>query len=152
MQMELLNHHEAQQAQEIWKLWRRSYQVEADLIGVSDFPPLRRTVEEIAASTRFFVGCRFAERLVGLAEYSMEQGVLEISSLIVDPEHFRQGYANKLMGYLLAQNDWVEAIVDTAQANKPAISLYQKWGFIETNRWLPEHGIPIVRLSRGPKA
>ncbi|MFK7922820.1 MAG: GNAT family N-acetyltransferase, partial [Bacteroidia bacterium] len=77
---------------------------------------------------------------------------LEISNLVVDPAFFRQGLAGKLMEYLLAQNAWTEAIVDTAQVNLPAINLYQKWGFEEINRWLPAHGIPIVRLSRSLKA
>ncbi|MEL7534278.1 MAG: GNAT family N-acetyltransferase [Bacteroidota bacterium] len=147
MQIETLAHKEAHQAQAIWRLRQQSYQIEADLIEVADFPPLSRTWQEIAASPRLFVGCRFAERLVALAEYSIEHGILEISSLIVSPDYFRQGYADRLMAYLLALAAWTEAIVDTAQANQPAIGLYQKWGFVETNRWLPEHGIPLVRLS-----
>ncbi len=147
MKIEPLSQYKAEQAQEIYRLRQRSYQVEADLIGLKDFPPLRRSVEEIAASPRLFVGCRCAERLVALAEYSIDQTVLELSSLIVDPDFFRQGYAGKLMQYLLDLDTWQEAFVDTAQANAPAIRLYQKYGFQETKRWVPQHGIPLIRLS-----
>ncbi|MFK7921613.1 MAG: GNAT family N-acetyltransferase [Bacteroidia bacterium] len=152
MQLALLPHHQREIAQEIWAVWQSSYRIEAALVGVEDFPPLRKTVEDIMSSPLHFVGIRLGERLAALAGYSIEDEQLEISNLVVDPAFFRQGLAGKLMEYLLAQNAWTEAIVDTAQVNLPAINLYQKWGFEEINRWLPAHGIPIVRLSRSLKA
>lgn len=152
MQLNLLLHHQRAIAQEIWAVWQSSYRVEAALVGVEDFPPLQKRVEDIMSSPRRFVGIRLGERLAALTEYSIESELLEISSLVVEPAYFRQGLAGSLMEYLLAQNAWTEAIVDTAQVNIPAISLYQKWGFEEINRWVPEHGIPIVRLSRSAKA
>ena len=40
------------------------------------------------------------------------------------------------------------AIVETAVANKPAITLYEKSGFVEVNRWMTTFGILKIKLQR----
>ena len=43
--------------------------------------------------------------------------------------------------------DFTEATVETAAANKPAIKLYQKHGFVDYKRFIPAHGIEKLALS-----
>jgi ribosomal protein S18 acetylase RimI-like enzyme len=76
---------------------------------------------------------------------------LEICSLTVDPNYFRRGIADKLINHVLDSSDCVEAVVETAIANTPAIKLYEKHGFIEYRRWKTSHGISklamLVKIS-----
>ena len=47
-------------AEQIYQVFQSSYQIEAQLIGVSDFPPLKRTVGDIVNSDNAIYG--FFER------------------------------------------------------------------------------------------
>lgn len=134
-------------AMKIHRTFQRSYKIEAKLVGVNDFPPLQRTVDNIAKSTTAFYGYFEHEQLAATIEISHKGAQLEIESLTVDPDHFRKGIAGKLIDYVLAKNSFTRALVETARINKPAIKLYQKHGFDEYKIWTPEHGIEKIALS-----
>jgi len=127
-------------------VFQRSYQIEADLIGVTDFPPLKRTPQDIAGSGGHFYGLWRENELAAAAEVEFIEDGLELCSLVVDPAYFRQGIAGQLLGYILRAFDCKFALVETAAANQPAIRLYQKYGFTEVKRWVPWHGILKVQM------
>ncbi len=143
-----LTHSNKTIAHEIYSVFQDSYKIEAQLIGTLDFPPLFRSVTNIADSANLFYGFYENECLAGVIEFSVEKKLLDISSLTVDPNFFRKGIAHKLIDFVIAEFDFSKAIVETAVVNLPAIKLYEKHGFIEFKRWTPAHGIEKLALSR----
>ncbi len=131
----------------IFTVFQRSYQIEAQLIGAVDFPPLFRSVKNIEDSRTQFYGFIENECVAAVIEIVIEDHHLDINSLTVDPNYFRKGIADKLISFVLSEIDFSEAVVETAVVNLPAINLYKKHGFIEFKRWTPSHGIRKVALS-----
>jgi ribosomal protein S18 acetylase RimI-like enzyme len=134
-------------ANQIFNVFQRSYQVEAQIIGTLDFPPLFRSMEDIACSKTQFYGFIENECVAAIIETSIEEKYLDINSLTVEPNYFRKGIAGKLIRFILDEIEFSEAIVETAVVNLPAINLYKKHGFIEIKRWTPSHGIKKIALS-----
>ena len=134
-------------ANQIFTIFQNSYKVEAQLIGVIDFPPLFRNARDIENSKTQFYGFTENKCLAAIIEIVEEDKRLEINSLTVDPDYFRKGIANKLIRYVLEEIAFSEAIVETAVVNIPAINLYKKHGFVECRRWTPSHGIQKLAMS-----
>jgi len=147
----MINHLKPQSivvAQAIYQVFQASYKVEAAIIGADDFPPLSRSMQDISRSKNVFYGYYDEGELAGVIEVERLENRLDIISLVVSPEHFRKGIAEKLITYVLTQFDHDEAVVETATANKPAIQLYEKYGFVKFKQWVPDHGITKTALSR----
>jgi ribosomal protein S18 acetylase RimI-like enzyme len=134
-------------ATEIYNVFQRSYEVEAQLIGILNFPPLLRQVQDIQHSKTVFYGIRENECLAGVIEIAIEGHTLGIESLTVNPNYFRKGIGHKLIDFVLSIEGVLEASVETAVVNIPAINLYQKHGFVEFKRWTPPHGIQKLAMS-----
>ncbi len=141
-----LKHTEHAVALRIQQVFQAAYRIEANLIGVKNFPPLERTVRDISASGTEFFGCWRATVLTAVIEVSYQEPHLAIDSLVVHPDYFRQGLARRLLRFILQQYRWETAEVETAQANMPAITLYEQVGFVETQRFQTPVGIGKVRL------
>lgn len=136
-------------ARSIRSVFQESYKVEAKLLNVKDFPPLKRSLESYANSENDFYGFLKNKELAGVVEISYEGGFTYIQSLVVSPCFFRQGVAAELMEFVLHTFfDSKLFIVETGVANKPAIALYRKFGFKEVKEWETDHGIRKVRLHR----
>ncbi|EPJ49685.1 MAG: acetyltransferase [Osedax symbiont Rs2] len=136
-----------QVASQIHTVFQNSYKIEAQLIGVENFPPLLRSAVDISHSKSEFYGFSENKCLAAVIEIVIENQQLEINSLTVDPKYFRKGIAAKLISYVLHGFDFTEAIVETAVVNKPAINLYKKHGFVEFKQWTPSHGIEKLAMS-----
>tara|TARA_R110000803_G_scaffold210817_2_gene283947 strand:- start:2685 stop:3188 length:504 start_codon:yes stop_codon:yes gene_type:complete len=134
-------------ADQIHTIFQNSYKVEAQLIGVLDFPPLLRSVRDIVNSKTDFYGFSDNNCLAAIIEIKINEKHLDIHSLTVDPMYFRKGIADKLINYVLKAFVIKVAIVETAVVNKPAINLYKKHGFLEFRRWTPSHGIEKLAMS-----
>ena len=135
-------------ASQIYAVFQSAYRIEAQLIRVVDFPPLKRTADDIKNSKSEFYGLFEGGTLAGGIELELDGKQLEINSLVVDPNHFRKGIAGKLIDFALQTFAYSSTVVETAVANSPAIRLYQKHGFVEFKRWTPSHGIEKLALSK----
>jgi ribosomal protein S18 acetylase RimI-like enzyme len=144
--IELLDHHSEAVAIEIYDVFQLSYQVEANIVGVEDFPPLRRSESDIQLSRSQFLGLWITADLAALVEYRLSEDHLSIDSLVVHPQYFRRGFASQLLQWLLDNIQCQTADVETAAANDPAIALYEKLGFAESNRWTSQDGIEKTQL------
>lgn len=133
-------------ANQVFTVFQRSYQIEAQLIGTLDFPPLSRSVKNIVDSTTLFYGFIENESVAAVIEIEIRDQHLDINSLTVDPNYFKRGIAGKLISFVLEKIEYLEATVETAVVNLPAINLYKKHGFIEFKRWTPSHGIEKVAM------
>ncbi len=146
--IELLDHSSESVANQIYDVFQLSYKVEASLVGVEDFPPLRRSASDIQSSSSQFLGQWTGVNLVAVVEYAHGGEDLSIDSLVVHPQYFRRGLASQLLQSLLAKVQWQIAYVETAAANNPALVLYQKFEFSESKRWKTADGIDKVQLMR----
>jgi len=135
-------------ADKIYTVFQNSYQVEAQLIGTLNFPPLSRGVKDIENSINEFYGFIVDGCLAAVVEIAVENKHLEINSLTVDPKYFRKGIASKLMRFILDGFDATKITVETAVVNEPAIILYKKHGFVEFKRWTPSHGIEKIAMRK----
>jgi ribosomal protein S18 acetylase RimI-like enzyme len=151
-----LNNVSPEVSEQIYQVFQSAYKIEAELIGVENFPPLSRTVEHIQQSTTQFYGFTVEDRLAGVIEITLSKGTvesiskttLEIDSLTVSPLFFKQGIASQLIEFVLQNKVFKYAIVETAAVNQPAIKLYEKHGFRVFKQFIPDHGIEKVALKR----
>ena len=145
----IIDHLVEDNARRIYTVFQGSYKIEAQLIGVVDFPPLKRTINDIKQSNTQFFGFFENEILAAVIEISIEENELHICSLTVAPEFFRKGIASQLIDYVLKSIKFSKATVETAVVNLPAVKLYEKHGFVEFKKWTPSHGIRKIALSIG---
>ncbi|WP_214807178.1 MULTISPECIES: GNAT family N-acetyltransferase [unclassified Exiguobacterium] len=109
----------------LFALQKRAYQIEAELIGTTDFPPLRQTSAELMREAPLGYVLTSESRLIGCLTFSDRT----ITRLIVAPDFFRQGVASRLLRHALEAEDL--QFVSTAKMNAPAIALYHQFNFIE---------------------
>ena len=135
-------------AEEIYQVLQASYQVEGRLLGIKDFPPLRRTVEEIRSADTTFHGIRVEEELAAVAELeaTFEESA-HITSFVVHPRFFRRGLGRALLLSLQGLPPWARLTVSTAAANGPALALYTRQGFQREREWNQPFGLAMVTLS-----
>jgi ribosomal protein S18 acetylase RimI-like enzyme len=155
MEVVMLDIRDKETAEEIWALQHPAYRVEAELIGVSELPPLSDTVASIQACGETFLGCRDAQGdLVGAISYEKEKekdGRFTICRVMVDPDYHRQGIGKQLVQRLLAEQPSGSLWSVTAEVrNIPAIGLYERFGFVSQDTFSPMQGIELLRLVRYP--
>jgi ribosomal protein S18 acetylase RimI-like enzyme len=133
---------------QIHRLSKSAYKIEAELLGVTEFPPLNRTVYEILNSSSQFFGCIKNNELMAAVEIeNTGDHHINIASLVVSPDCFRQGLGRRLVLWTLEHITWGIATVSTADANIPAIRLYEKLGFQKSSQHQVDEDITIVTLS-----
>lgn len=141
----LLNHTDSEIAERIYQLFQASYSVEAKLLKIKDFPPLKKSTINIQSSKTQFWGYY---NNVAIAEISITANhILSIHSFVVSPSYFRQGIGSKLLSDVLELLKWETAVVETGAKNHPAILLYKKFGFIEKKQWVNKEGIEKTMLT-----
>jgi ribosomal protein S18 acetylase RimI-like enzyme len=135
-------------AEEIHGVMQASYRVEAGLLGVEDFPPLRRRVEEIAMAGTSFFGARSGGVLAAVAELEPTSGdSAHVNAFVVHPAFFRRGIGRALLRRLQAEPRRGRLTVSTAAANRPAIALYTSLGFQLEREWAKPFGLAMVTLA-----
>jgi ribosomal protein S18 acetylase RimI-like enzyme len=126
----------------------RAYRVEADLIG-HDIPALHETVADVRAKPLHWLGCRADGIPVAFIAWAAD-GVIDIDRLCVDPAWFRRGLASALVAELLARTEG-DVTVSTGADNTPAVTLYERAGFVRTGTIEPAPGLLVATfgLQRG---
>jgi ribosomal protein S18 acetylase RimI-like enzyme len=140
---------DASVAEAIQGVMAAAYAVEAALLGVQDFPPLRRTAAHIAATDARFLGIWDAGTLVAVAEVERAADErVHLGSVVVRPTHVRRGLASALLRRVLEADPGDDVTVSTGVRNEPARRLYAAHGFVVVRRWTTSDGIPMVTLRR----
>ena len=146
--IQLLKHQDFEVARQIRAVFQVSYAVEADLLQAVDFPPLKRKVPEFLKCETDFYGFSIEGLIAAVIEIKTDMKAIHIQSLVVDPYYFRRGIANKLMDFVLEKYEALLFTVETGVLNIPAIQLYTKLGFVETQQWDTDHGVRKVRFEK----
>lgn len=144
----VLEHTDPLVAEEIYELFQVSYQIEADMVGTDNFPPLQRRSIAIQKSENKFYGLRIENELAGVIELAIENEELHICSLVVSPNHFRKGVGKSLIEFAFELHPTRKSLVETAAVNEPAISLYERMGFEEDLTYMTSVGILKIRMRR----
>ncbi len=144
-----LDHRDAIESERIRRVLFDAYSIEAQLIDMADFPPLRRSADHIRHAQSTFFGCIHESELVAVAEIEREAAQqATIASFVVHPTRFRRGIGSQLLRHVLELLGNTLVTVSTASKNKPAIALYAKHGFQLSNTWLIGPQIEMVTLSK----
>jgi len=135
-------------AKSIDQVFKASYAVEVKILNAEEiFPPLKRTLNEYRLTDTEFFGYWHGSELAAVIEIRTNAKQTLIQSLVVEPHFFRQGKASQLIKFVLENFKKKLLFVETGRDNKPAIQLYEKFGFKITKQWLTECGIVKVRLE-----
>ncbi|MBV6646046.1 MAG: GNAT family N-acetyltransferase [Cyclobacteriaceae bacterium] len=135
-------------ANQIYTVFQLSYAIEAELLGVNDFPPLKRPLESYLKSGNEFYGYLEHNELAGVIEVERKEKLIDINSLVVQPKYFRRGIGKKLIAFTFNRFDLNVFIVETGVKNTPAIELYKKLNFKEVKQWDTDFGIRKVLFER----
>ncbi|KGX84750.1 GNAT family N-acetyltransferase [Pontibacillus marinus] len=142
-----LNHNDPAVAQLIVGLQKRSYQLEADILGVTSLPPFDEGEVEVQSSEENFIGYVSEEKVYGFASYEkLFEGYL-ITRLGVDPDHLRKGIGTSMLNYFEERAMYPLEIM-TGKDNIPAVRLYEKHGFEAVAYAETEEGIWLVKLRK----
>ncbi len=130
---------------------KSAYRKEAELLGVTAFPPLERKAEDVAICGNRFIACLLDRSVCGIVELEIARDdagpVTTIASLAVDPAHFRAGIGRALVRFVV--NQCAGRIhVATGANNLPAIRLYESLGFELAGRFETPDGVAMVAYRR----
>lgn len=145
--IEKLQNNDMEIAKKIFSVFQVSYSVEAKLLNATNFPPLKRSLENYIKSGTEFFGFFKNKKLAGVIEIDKNKNSTHINSLVVDPKFFRQGIARKLMEFILNTIDSSLFIVETGLNNRPATELYKNFGFKEVKQWDTDHGVRKIKFE-----
>ena len=144
-----LDHAHAAVASEIHRVLQAGYTVEARILSVEDFLPLRRTAAQIRRAASSFLGAYHGARLAAVTELEIHPGsTVNIAALVVHPEQFRRGFGSALLSEIVGTHGNCDITVSTGVRNGPARALYTAQGFRELRRWVTEDGIAMLTLLR----
>jgi len=143
-----LKNNDIEVSKEIRSVFQLSYKIEAELLNATDFPPLKRPLEDYVISKTAFFGYLKEKELAGVIEITHHENYTHINSLVVSPNFFRQGIARKLMEFVFKTFDSKLFVVETGLENGPATKLYKKFNFKEVKQWDTDHGVRKIKFER----
>ena len=146
--IEKLKNSDLEIAKKMQLIFQASYKVEAILLNATNFPPLKRTLENYTESNTEFYGYSINEVLAAVVEIDTNNNYILIRSLVVHPDFFRQGIAGKLITFVFETFKSNLFIVETGLENGPATELYEKFGFVEVHQWDTNHGIRKIKFEK----
>ena len=138
---------------QLWELQRAAYAVEADLIGFDGIPAFRETLAELRGCGEAFLGVSDEAGLAGAVSWTRRHdGTLDICRLVVHPRAHRRGIATTLLDRLDAEEPAELTVVSTGTANRPALALYRRRGFLPVSQRQIAPGVTITLLERKTEA
>jgi ribosomal protein S18 acetylase RimI-like enzyme len=149
MELKPLDLGDARVAAEVLELQRRSYAVEARLIGSDRIPPLHESLDELQACGETFLGAYLDGRLAAVVSWKLDGETIDLHRLAVCPRFFRRRIGQALVRAALASEPGARrAIAQTGAANEPAKELYRREGFAEVGDLEVLPGLWITRFER----
>jgi ribosomal protein S18 acetylase RimI-like enzyme len=149
MELRPLDLADAGVAGDVLELQRRSYAVEAHLIGSDQIPPLHESLDDLQACGETFLGAYVDDRLAAVVSWKFDGVTIDLHRLAVCPRFVRRGIGVALVrAALRSEPEAQRAIVQTGAANDPAKELYRREGFAELGDHEVLPGLWITRFER----
>jgi ribosomal protein S18 acetylase RimI-like enzyme len=127
-----LNHGDAAAGAALLDLLSLSHTQEAQRLGLQQPPSFVTTLASLQASRAFYLGAWVGETLVGALALGPDEdaGQLAIQTLVVHPDHQRQGHGLALLQAALQRARGLVLGVVVGAANTAAVALYSRQGFV----------------------
>ncbi|MGW0391372.1 GNAT family N-acetyltransferase [Streptomyces sp. NPDC003042] len=137
----------------VHRIGRAAYAVEAELIGFDGIPALRESLADMRARPLSWLGAvSEGGDIAGFLAWEEEPGGgASIDRLCVDPAWFRRGVASLLLRHALTEvfpDRPVE--VTTGAHNTPAVTLYERLGFVRAADFSPAPGLRMASFRHIP--
>ena len=144
----LLDNKNIEVAEQIIKLQKASYKVEAEIIEFRQIPPLLEFPEDIINRKETYYGYFIERHLAGIISYIIESDVLDIYKVAIHPSFFRRGIATQLIKFIERTEGINKITVATGLKNSPAVKLYASLGFVKIHECEVEKGVSIVSFEK----
>lgn len=133
-------------AGEVLTVQRAAFASEALIYGSADMPPLVQTLAELEAELREADGwvARIDGRLVGAIRTREEGGLLLIGRIAIAPDQQGSGIGRTLLEAAESHSSATEAELFTGSLSEANIRLYERCGYVETERVDQGDGIQEV--------
>ncbi|MFF4455277.1 GNAT family N-acetyltransferase [Streptomyces goshikiensis] len=139
-------------AEAVHRIGLAAYAVEAELIGFDGIPALGESLAELRARPLRWLGAVGAGgALAGFLawEEAAPGEPVHLDRLCVDPARFRRGIASLLLRHALTELFAGRVVeVTTGAANAPAVTLYERHGFVRGADFSPAPGLTMASFHR----
>lgn len=147
--IEKLNLQDTEIAKCVLELQLVSYEIEADIIGFHEIPPLKDTIDSLKECGEIFYGYYINNVLAGIISYKIIETVLDIHRVAIHPLFFRKGIAGKLINFIEGLEINIrKVIVCTGKDNLPAVTLYLKNGYKNIKDFEISKGIYMTEFEK----
>jgi ribosomal protein S18 acetylase RimI-like enzyme len=137
-------------AGELLTVQRAAFVSEALIYGSVDMPPLTQTLDELEAELRESDGwvARVDGRLVGAIRSRESEGLLLIGRIAIAPDMQGFGIGRALLDAAESHSGAEEAELFTGSLSEANIRLYERCGYVETERVDQGDGVQEVYLRK----
>lgn len=136
-------------ATRLLQLQHDAYASEAALIEDDRIPPLHESERDLVSAQLLWIATFNAELVVGAVGYTINNEVVHIDRLMIDPKYHRQGLGRALVTTAVSLAD--RAVVSTGTKNTPARKLYESLDFKHDTDFEPVPGLWVSQYSRKRK-
>jgi len=147
----VLQHRQVAQAQPLLALLALTHAQEGERLGLVQAPALATTLASLQASTRLHLGAWCGDTLVGALVLGPDDEADQqaVQTLVVHPDHQRQGHGQALLQAALQHSAGLVLAVVVGAANTAAVALYLRQGFaVYRQGWLTlETGDRVLMLK-----
>lgn len=140
-------------AGEVLTLQRAAFVQEALIYATPDMPPLTQTLEELEAELVDNLGCvaLTGSRMVGAVRARRDGELLLVGRLAIAPDQQGRGIGTRLLSAVErrgAEEGATEAELFTGSLSEANLRLYEREGYVESQRVSGDDGIEQVFLRK----
>ena len=141
-------------AGEVLTLQRAAFVQEALIYGTPSLPPLTQTLDELVHELRDNLGCvaHDGPRLVGAIRARLDGPLLLVGRIAIAPDQQGGGIGSRLLAAVEDRGraaGATEAELFTGSLSIANLRLYERLGYVETQRVAGDDGIEQIFLRKG---
>ena len=140
-------------AGEVMTLQRAAFVQEALIYGTPEMPPLTQTLDEVRSELQENLGCVALDgtRMVGAVRARLDDALLLIGRIAIAPDRAGEGIGTTLLEAVERRGTEAgatEAELFTGSLSEANLRLYERQGYVETERVRGDDGVEQVFLRK----
>jgi len=140
-------------AGEVMTLQRAAFVQEALIYGTPEMPPLTQTLDEVRSELQENLGCVALDgtRMVGAVRARLDDALLLIGRIAIAPDRAGEGIGTTLLEAVERRGieaGATEAELFTGSLSEANLRLYERQGYVETERVRGDDGVEQVFLRK----